>query len=120
MSLFRKDNSRKGAAMIWVISFGLAIFTLGGLLLTMMMTSTYSFKSIRQQQENKINLNQVGEYFLRSVECGGEFPVGTETTDPEYDKFGWMDSETREFFKDLIINKHYTFEVTSITENGDF
>ncbi len=75
-----------------------------------------SLSAQRKLAKNNIqmqtDLNQLGEYYLRCVEAGGEFPKGTESN---YASFDWMDDEAREFFKKcekyhFRYNSYYSIE----------
>ncbi len=112
------QKQKKGAAMIWAVVFGLVIATLGTLLLTLLLTATSANMTEKRNMQADADLNQIGEYFLRSLGYKEDFPTGNET---DYSGYAWLDQNAREFFSRCHDKYGYTYTVnTKHTEDGKF
>ncbi len=74
-------RSKKGAVMEWAIVLGFVIFALLLMITTALFSMRVNIKLAHVQSTEKKTLNQISEYFLRTVEQGEPFETASFDTD---------------------------------------
>jgi len=131
--MYRVLKDKKGVAIEWAIAFGFVVFALTLVLTTIIAICSAPIRAQRKQQAQQDMISQIGEYFLRSCEFGGEFPTGTDpiekisfnsitekyTPSNYFDNYSWMDDIAKTFFAKCA-SKGYIFNTTICEDNGNF
>jgi len=128
MQIPKQLKSKKGAAIELAVIFALVVFSLGTLLIGMVSANLTPNKEQKRKLESQLSLSQIGEYFVRACEFGGDFPtddrtgvtynVLTNSYSPSnyYNTYPWMDEDTKKFFAKCANNGYY-FETSVCTLN---
>lgn len=119
-----KTKKRNGFVIELMIGFMLVTFATCTVITVYVTSLATARKTAKNDINNQIVLNQIGEYFMRSVEAGGVFPK--DNTGLTYAKYSWMDDngdkvldnndETVKFFKD---HGGYTYSDKISAEYGN-
>lgn len=94
-----------------LITFGFAM-AVTAFLSSLSVERKYADRFVDMQTD----LNQIGEYYLRSIEAGKNFPNGSEES---FESFDWMDEDAKAFFAKC--KEQYGFKYStyfSITREG--
>ncbi len=115
-------HDKKGAAMEWAIVFGLVIFAIIGLILSMMTTFRINTKLAQKSDQRHNDLNQIGEYFVRAVGTKSEFLNGGNFTKAKLQNlnqsdYPWLDNEAISFFDQCNTDYGYTYNSQYGQEN---
>lgn len=109
-----KSKNQNGFVIELMIVFMLVTFAFCTTVLIFVNLLSANRKTAKRQIDSQTVLNQIGEYYMRSVEAGGTFPTGNSSI--TYGLYPWMDDngdndltsadETYNFFAN---NTLYTF-----------
>ncbi len=114
-----KLKGKKGFVIELTIVFMLVTFGFCMVITTFVGTLSAERKYAKSEISSQTVLNQIGEYYMRSVEAGGTFPKGDEAN---FSGYAWMDDngdgvfnnndETIKFFK-THNNYRYTDKISA-------
>lgn len=114
MTLKKIVRNEKGAAMAWAIVFGLVVFAIVALIISMMTAFRLNAKIVQKSDQRHNDLNQIGEYFVRAVGSKSEFLEGTNFTKATLQglnkaTYPWLDNEAIDFFDRCNTDYGYTY-----------
>lgn len=112
-------KGKKGFVIEMVILFMLITFGFCLVVTTYLATLNVERKYAQKQLEMNVDLNQVGEYYMRAIQAGQVFPTGQEDTF-DVAEFDWMDDTEKAFFVKCKEKYDYTYESSFSIKRGNF
>jgi len=104
-------RNKKGVALVWAIAFGMVIFLIISVFITLILVANSHVNTTQTAFNRQNDIDQIGEYYIRCISLGGDFPSGSET---DMSKYSWMDNDVKTFF--MRVNSAYDFTYLVETE----
>ena len=113
-----RERKKSGLVIEMMLIFMLITFGFCLLITTVVIGLNGERKYAKTNIQMQTDLNQIGEYYIRYIEEGGDkFPSGND--DFSQESFAWMDDLAKEFFTTCSESYKFTFKAEfSISRSG--